>query len=37
MLLGCLELALQPCEVASEDPSVPSVELLPTRNPLAYP
>ena len=33
MLLGYLELALQPCEVASENPSAPSVELLPMRNP----
>ena len=33
MLLGYLEPALQPCEVASENPSAPRVELLPTRNP----
>lgn len=31
--LGYLERALQPCEAASQNPSAPSEELLPTRNP----
>lgn len=31
--LGSLERALQPCEAASWNPSAPSEELLPTRNP----